>query len=72
MAWPKACLYYSEFHSADPVASHNPSLGTFVIGSVLTCYCVEHPLADGFLLTTGQQSITVPNVPKKTYIVTGK
>jgi hypothetical protein len=66
-------LYYSEFHSADTVALHNPSLGTFVIGSVLTCYCVEHPLADGFPLTAGQQSITVPNVPKKTtYIVAGK
>jgi len=30
----------------------------------------KHPLADGFPLTAGQQSITVPNVPKKTtYIV---
>ncbi|KAF8488646.1 hypothetical protein F5888DRAFT_1893003 [Russula emetica] len=30
----------------------------------------KHPLADGFLLTAGQQSITVPNVPKKsTYFV---
>jgi len=30
----------------------------------------EHPLADGFLLTAGKQSITVPNVPKRsTYFV---
>jgi len=31
---------------------------------------VEHPLADGFLLKAGKQSITVPKVPKKsTYII---
>jgi hypothetical protein len=36
-------------------------------------FCVENPLADGFLLTAGKQSITVPKVPKKnTYIVAGK
>jgi hypothetical protein len=62
-------LDYSEFLSADPGALHNPSWGA----SVLTCYCVEHPLADGFLLTAGKQSIIVPNVPKKsTYFVAGR
>ncbi|KAH9080198.1 hypothetical protein EDB83DRAFT_2310491 [Lactarius deliciosus] len=30
----------------------------------------EHPLAEGFFLTAGSQSITVPNVPPKdTYII---
>jgi hypothetical protein len=66
-------LDYSEFHSADPAALTQFIVGDVAIGSVLTCYCVEHPLADGFLLTTGKQSITVPNVPKKsTYFVAGK
>jgi len=31
---------------------------------------IQHPLASGFLLTAGQQTITVPKVPKKsTYII---
>ena len=59
-------LDYGEFHLADPA-------GDVVTGSVLTCYCAEHPLADGFLLTAGKQPITVPKVPKKsTYFVAGK
>jgi hypothetical protein len=64
-------LNYREFHSSRSRRLTQSIRGGIV--SVLTCCCVVHPLADGFPLTAGKQSIKVPNVPKKTtYFVAGK
>jgi hypothetical protein len=66
-------LDYREFDSVDPTASHNSLWGRFLSVPCLHVNCVEHLLADGFLLMAGQQYITVPKVTKRsTYIVAGK
>ncbi|KAH9045008.1 hypothetical protein EDB84DRAFT_1265972 [Lactarius hengduanensis] len=60
--------------------SNIPSSGRSNTGKILIGYFEdndssenldwEHPLAEGFLLTAGSQSITVPNVPPKdTYFI---